>query len=122
MISLFHDESGFFDMFCFLVLTFDFALSCLLDQPDDVHLTTNATDKVCLGIIINFTCIAEANPAIHTYLLYENDTVVYNMAMGTMTKTMENAGQVVFRCEANNSVQDTGRSSDTILTVLGELA
>ena len=121
MISFFHDESGFSDMFCFLALSFDFALSCLLDQPDDVHLTTNATDKVCLGIIINFTCIAEANPAIHTYLLYENDTVVYNMAMGTMTKTMENAGQVVFRCEANISVQDTGRSRDTILTVLGEL-
>lgn len=109
-------------MFCFLALSFDFALSCLSDQPEDVLLTTNATDKVCLGIIINFTCSAGANPAVHTYLLYENDNVIYNMAMGTATKTMENAGQFVFRCEANNSVQDTGRSSDTILTVLGELA
>ena len=44
------------------------------------------------------------------------------MGLGTVTKTMENAGQFVFRCEANNSVQDTGRSSDAILTVLGELA
>lgn len=109
-------------MFCFLALSFDFALSCLLDQPEEVHLSTNATDKVCLGIIINFTCSAEANPAVHTYWLYENDTVIYNMALRTMTKTMENAGQFVFSCEANNSVQDTGRSSDTILTVLGELA
>jgi len=55
-------------------------------------------------------------------LLYENDTVIDNMGLGTMIKTMENAGQFVFRCEANNSVQDTGRGSDTILTVLGELA
>jgi len=76
---------------------------------------------VCAGIIINLTCIAEANSAVHTYLLYENDTVVDHMGLGTMIKTMENAGRFVFRCEANNSVQDTGRSSDIILVVLGEL-
>ena len=107
-------------MHCFLALSFEFALFCLLDQPDDVYLTTNATDKVCLGIIINFTCSAEANPAVHTYLLYENDTVIYSMGLGTVIKTITNAGQFVFRCEANNSVQDIGRSCDTILTVLGE--
>jgi len=101
---------------------FDFLLSFPLDKPDDVYLTTNTTNKVCEGIIVNFTCSAEANPAVHTYLLYENDTVIDNMGLGTMIKTMENAGRFVFRCEANNSVQDTGRSSDTILTVLGELA
>ena len=101
---------------------FDFVLSCLLDKPDNVHLTTNTTDKVCAGIIINFTCSAEANPAVHTYLLYENDTAIYNMGLGTVIKTMKNAGQLVFRCEANNSVQATARSRDTILTVLGKLA
>jgi len=101
---------------------FDFVLSCLLDKPNDVHLTTNTTKEVCAGIIINFTCSAEANPAVHTYLLYENDTVIYNMGLGTVIKRMENAGHFVFRCEANNSVGDTGTSSDTILTVLGELA
>jgi len=100
----------------------DFVLSCLLDKPDDVHLTINTTNKVCAGIIINLTCSAEANPAVHTYLLYENDTVIHNMGLGTVIKKMENAGQFVFRCEANNSVQDSGRSSDTIFTVLGELA
>ena len=112
-------------MICFvfwLKVLFHFFLSCLLDKPDDVHLTTNTTKKVCAGTIINFTCSAEANPAVHTYLLYENDTVIHNMGLGTVIKTMENAGQFVFRCEANNSVQDTGRSSDTILTVHGKLA
>jgi len=44
------------------------------------------------------------------------------MGLGTVIKTMENAGQFVFRCEANNSVQDTGRSSDTYLTVLARAA
>ena len=113
-------------MICFvfwLKVLFDFFLSCRLDKPDDVHLTTNTTNKVCAGTIINFTCTSEANPAVHTYLLYENDTVIHNMGeLGTVIKTMENAGQLVFRCEANNSVQDTGRSSDTILTILGKLA
>ena len=101
---------------------FDFVHYCLLDKPDDVHLTTNTTENVCAGISINFTCSADANPAVHTYLLYENDTVIYNMGLGTVIKTMETAGQFLFRCEANNSVQDVGRSRDTILTVLGELA
>ncbi|XP_020600922.1 igLON family member 5-like [Orbicella faveolata] len=91
-------------------------------KPNNVHLTTNTTNEVCAGIIINFTCSAEANPAVHTYLLSENDTVIYNMGLGTVIKTMENAGQFVFRCEANNSVGDTGTSSDTSFTVLGELA
>ena len=83
---------------------FDFVLPWLLVKPGDVHLTTNTTNKVCAGIIINFTCIAEANTAVHTYLLYENDTLIYNMALGTVVKTMENVGQFAFRCEANNSV------------------
>ena len=109
-------------MFYFLAYFFDFVLSCHLDKPDDVHLSTNTTYKICAGIIINFTCSAEANPAAHTYLLYENDTVIYNMGLGTVIKTVETAGQFLFRCEANNSVQDVGKSSDTILTVLGELA
>ena len=111
-------------MTCFVFwakVLFDF-FSCLLEKPDEVHLTTNTTNKVCAGTIINFTCSAEANPAVHTYLLYENDKVIHNMGLGTVIKTMENAGQFVFRCEANNSVQDTGKSSDTILSVLGELA
>jgi len=34
-------------------------------------------------------------------------------------KTMETSGQFVFRCEANNSVQETGKSGDTFLTVDG---
>ena len=109
-------------MFCFLASSFFyFVLSCLLDKPDHVHLITNTTSKVCAGIIINFTCSAEAYPAVHSYLLYENDAVIYIMGLGTVIKTMKNAGQFKFRCEANNSVQDTGRSSDTILTVLGKL-
>ena len=73
-------------------------------------------------MIINFTCTAEANPPVHTYLLYLNDTVVKDMgSFETCIKAMYTAGKFFFRCEANNSVQGTGRSCDTILTIGGEL-
>ena len=96
----------------------EFFFLFLADPPKNVHLSTNITSKVCTGIIINFTCTAEANPPVHTYLLYENGTVIGSR---TVKKTMDAAGQFVFRCEANNSLQGTGRSSDAILTVGGEL-
>ena len=94
----------------------------LADGPENVLLTTNTTSKVCTGDVIKFTCTAEANPAVNTFLLYENGAVIRNMGTsGTLIKTMENAGQFVFRCEANNSVQEIGKSNGTILTVDGEL-
>lgn len=94
----------------------------LADPPANVILNTNTTSKVCAGVVINFTCTAEANPAVHTFLLYENGSVIRNIGIsGTWIKTMKNAGQYVFRCEANNSIQGIGKSNDTILTVDGEL-
>ena len=91
------------------------------DQPGNVRLVTNATSKVCTGVVINFTCTADANPLVHTYLLYENNIVIKNMGIsGTWIKTMENAGQFVFRCEANNSIQGIGKTGNTTLTVDGE--
>ena len=76
---------------------------------------------MCSGVVINFTCTAEAKPPVHTYLLYENDTVIKNMGVsGTLIKTIGNAGHFVFRCEVNNSVLGIGKSSNTILTVDGE--
>ena len=93
----------------------------LVDQPENVRLTTNTTSKVCSGVAINFTCTAEANPPVHTYLLYQNDTVIKNIGIsGTWVKTVENAGHFVFRCEANNSIQGIGTSNGTILIIDGE--
>ena len=76
---------------------------------------------MCTGDVIHFTCTAEANPPVHTYLLYENDTLINNMGIsGTWIKTVENAGKFVFRCEANNSIQTIGKSLNTTFTVDGE--
>jgi len=97
---------------------FDF----IADKPENVRLTTNTTSKVCTGVVINFTCIAEANPPVHTYLLYESDTVIKNIDIsGTWIKSLENPGNFVFRCEANNCIQGIGKSGNTTLTVDGRL-
>jgi len=94
----------------------------ITDKPENVRLTTNTTNKVCTGDVINFTCTAEANPAVHTYLLYENDTVIENMGIsGTWTKEMENAGKFVYRCTANNSIPGIQTSDDAVLTVNGKV-
>ena len=97
---------------------FDF----LADPPENVILITNSSSKVCSRDVINFTCTAEANPAVHNYLLFNNDTVIANMGIsGTLITTFENAGQFMFRCEANNSVQGIGKSNESFLTIGGEL-
>ena len=99
-------------------------LLCLYfsDKPSNVSLNTNVTSKVCAGITVSFTCSAEANPPVHTYLLYENNASVAGMGnLGTAKRRIENAGRYIFRCEANNSVQGLSRSVDTMLTVDGKL-
>ena len=94
----------------------------LADQPENVRLITNTTSKLCTGDIINFTCTAKANPVVHTYLLYENDTVIKNLGIsGILVKTIENAGKFVFRCEANNSIRGSGASNKTVFTVDGKV-
>ena len=104
-----------------LLLSFNFLAIFLVDLPENVRLTTNASNNECTGVVIHFTCTAEANPAVHTYLLHENDIVIRSMSIsGTWIKTVEIAGMFVFRCEANNSIQGIGKSNDAILTVDGE--
>ena len=77
---------------------------------------------MCTKDVIYFTCTAEANPPVHTYLLYQNDSVITNMGIsGTWIKTMENAGKFMFRCEANNSIRGIGTSNDTVLTSEGKV-
>ena len=76
---------------------------------------------MCTVVIINFTCTAEANPPVHTYLLYENDTMIKNMGIsGTWIKTIEIAGYFVFKCKANNSIPGVEKSGETTLTIDGE--
>ena len=33
-------------------------------------------NKACKGDVVNFTCSADANPAVSSYQLFENDTAI----------------------------------------------
>ena len=90
-------------------------------MPDDVRLRSNATNStICAEYIVNFTCSADANPAVDSYTLFKNDSVVNTSSLGVWSITMNTAGQFVYRCEANNSV-GSGKSSDVTLNVKGEV-
>ena len=90
-------------------------------MPDDVRLRSNATNStICAEYIVNFTCSADANPAVDNYTLFKNASVVNTSSLGVWSITMNTAGQFVYRCEANNSV-GSGKSSDVTLNVKGEV-
>ena len=69
---------------------------------------------------MNFTCSADANPAVDSYTLFKNGSVVNTSSLGIWSITMNTAGQFVHRCEANNSV-GSGKSSDVTFNVEGEV-
>ena len=69
---------------------------------------------------MNFTCSADANPAVDNYTLFENGSVVITSSLGVWSITMDTAGQFLYRCEANNSV-GFGKSSDVTFNVEGEV-
>ena len=69
---------------------------------------------------MNFTCSADANPAVDNYTLFENSSVVNTSSLGVWSITRNAAGQFVYRCQANNSV-GSEKSSDVTFNVEGEL-
>ena len=91
------------------------------DKPENVHLNVNITDnKTCAGMIVNFTCTSDANPAVGNFKLYENGVMIGNVSKsGVWILPLNTPGQVIYRCEAINSV-GIGRSGNTSLAVEGE--
>ena len=69
---------------------------------------------------MNFTCSADANPAVDSYTLFENGSAVNTSSSGVWSITMDTAGQFVYRCEANNSF-GFDKSTDINVNVEGEL-
>ena len=94
---------------------------CFSDKPGDVRLRPNITNsKVCAEYVMNFTCSADANPAVDNYTLFKDNSVVNISSVGVWSITMNTAGQFVYRCEANNSV-GFDKSTDISVSVEGEL-
>lgn len=70
---------------------------------------------------MQFTCTADANPSVHTYVLFTNGTRDSTNEFGTWTKIMNSSGKFVFKCEANSS-KGNGTSKDILLNVGGKTA
>lgn len=93
----------------------------LPDGPDKVNLDITPSGTVCRGSTVKFTCTADANPPVHTYVLFENGTRDSTDEFGTWTKIMNSSGKFVFKCEAH-SLKGNGTSKDTLLNVNGKIA
>ena len=97
---------------------------CFADKPKNVTLNVSISrSKVCALTVVNFTCKAEAaNPEVHTYILYENDSMVQNLERpGVWIKTLNTSGHYIYRCKANNTIGAVDSNRKT-LTVEGTLA
>ena len=77
-------------------------------------------NKACKGKVISFNCSANANPAVTSYQLFENETAILNTsALGMWSKTLESGGVFVYKCVANNSIGSEYSMSVTV-TVNGK--
>ena len=76
--------------------------------------------SVCQGDVFNISCSANGNPAVHTYLLFENDTLQNTSGSSVVhvTRTASAGGVLVYRCEANNTVGTA--NATTTITVNGK--
>ncbi|XP_044180515.1 immunoglobulin superfamily member 10-like [Acropora millepora] len=88
--------------------------------PENASLSTNLSTVpvVCAGMVVSFTCSVEAsNPAVDTFTLYENGSVISNkIDSGIWIKTLDTGGEVTYECQANNSI-GTSSSNKTLFFV-----
>ena len=75
---------------------------------------------VCQGEITAFTCSANSNPAVYTYQLYVNGSVVNEVSStGVWNRTMTTGGLFVYKCKVNNTI-GTAMSENVTITVNGK--
>ena len=91
-----------------------------LDKPENFKFVASETG-VCQDKVINFTCSADGNPAVDTYQLFENNTLVTDgtNSRGMWNRTMSTGGVFIYKCVANNTA-GTGQSETLTVTVNGE--
>ena len=110
--------------FCYFIFIYlFFVLAFFKVAPENVALSTNlsATQRICAGMVVNFTCtVGASNPAIDTFTLYENISVVSSKRdSGVWIRALNNGGEVSYNCDVNNSV-DTSSKGYVNFTVEGE--
>ena len=80
-----------------------------------MRFTTSVIDfKACQGNTITFNCSADAKPAVTSYHLFKNDTLVNVSLSGMWSETLASEGVLVYKCVAKNSL---GTAASTNVTV-----
>ena len=93
-------------------------ISFVLDKPQILQFEGDETN-VCQNDVVTFTCSADGNPVVHTYQLYENDTLVGSNSSGVWSRAMSAGGQFIYKCVANNTL-GTASSMSVSITVNGK--
>ena len=87
-------------------------------KPEQLQFVANKR-TVCQDDVVTFTCSAVGNPVVHTYQLYENDTLVSSISSGVQSRAISTVGELVYKCVVNNTV-GTAESMNVYLTVNGK--
>ncbi|XP_067019266.1 B-cell receptor CD22-like isoform X1 [Acropora muricata] len=73
-------------------------------KPEMVQFVASKA-TVCQGESITFNCSANSNPAVHTYQLYVNETMVNETSSaGVWNTKMTTGGVFVYKCMSNNTI------------------
>ena len=86
-------------------------------KPENVQLTVSDS-SICPGDVFNLSCSADGNPPVHTYLLFENNTLLNPSGSSVVNRTASAGGVLIYRCEANNTVGTA--NATTTVTVNGK--
>ena len=94
-------------------------LLSILVKPEMVQLVASET-TVCQGENITFNCSANSNPAVHTYELYVNETMVSERSStGVWNRATTTGGMFFYKCKASNTIGTT-MSMDVFVTINGK--
>ena len=71
---------------------------------------------------VNFTCkSSEANPPVYKYVLLRNETVVGLNEKGTWTEKISRGETFVYKCQANQQVDNVRSTNNISLSVKGKI-
>ena len=71
---------------------------------------------------VNFTCkSSEANPPVHTYVLFKNETDVGLSQKGTWIEKISRGETFVYKCQANQQVDNVTGIKNISLSVIGKI-
>ena len=92
----------------------------IVDPPENVLLTTNATtNEACQGDVVSFTCSADAVPSAMSFQLFKDNVPMETSASGMWVKTLSEGGMFHYKCVANNSI-GSASSTNINITVNGK--